>query len=93
VTIAELRKQAADEGINETGFYVKWLENKLLPFLTTKPLLRKKKVAIMRYATIMEDEGQETYIKNFDTKLDAEKWIARQKGEYFGPGDYYIIGE
>jgi len=38
VTVAELRKQAADEGINETGFYMEWLERKLLPFINEQEL-------------------------------------------------------
>jgi len=34
VTIAELRKKAGEEGVNDTGTYVEWLEKKLLPYMS-----------------------------------------------------------
>lgn len=45
---------------------------------------------IMRRPVLMEDEGRHLLIKT-TTKEEALDWIEAQKGEYFGPGDYYII--
>jgi hypothetical protein len=38
----------------------------------------------------MEDEGRTFHVKSFPTMKEAWKWIEAQKGEYFGPGNYYI---
>jgi hypothetical protein len=46
---------------------------------------------VMRRPVLMEDEGRHFPIKDGLTYEAAEAWIAQQKGEYFGPGDYYIF--
>lgn len=48
------------------------------------------KYLIMRSPCLMEDEGRHFYVKNFPTRREAREWIEAQKGEYFGPGSYYI---
>lgn len=50
-----------------------------------------KKYAVMRKPCLMEDEGRHFYIIGFETKPEAQAWIASQKGEYFSPGSYYIM--
>lgn len=45
---------------------------------------------VMRKASLMEDEGREQHMFHTASKQDAETWIADQKGEFFGPKDYYI---
>lgn len=50
----------------------------------------KPKYVVMRRAVLMEDEGREQMIHGYDTQKEAEDWIAEQKGEYFGPQDYYV---
>ena len=47
-------------------------------------------VDIMRHPVLMEDEGRHFLIKSKVERKEAEEWIAKQKGEYFSPGDYYI---
>ena len=49
------------------------------------------KVIIMRYPVLMEDEGRHFFIKGQMTQAEAKKWIDEQKGQYFTPGDYYIV--
>lgn len=51
------------------------------------------RVAIMRRAVLMEDEGRSHLIKIVESKEEATKWIQEQKGQYFGPSDYYIMEE
>lgn len=51
------------------------------------------RIAIMRCPVLMEDEGRHELIKICDTQLEADEWIKDQEGEYFGPGDYYILKE
>lgn len=46
---------------------------------------------VMRYPVIMEDKGRHELVQSFENRTEAEAWVARQKGEYFGPGDYYIV--
>jgi hypothetical protein len=41
----------------------------------------------------MEDEGREHLVRIVDSHEEAVEWIAKQKGEYFGPGDYRIMVE
>jgi hypothetical protein len=38
----------------------------------------------------MEDEGRVSFIRAFDTRVEAEQWIATQKQAYFKPSDYWI---
>lgn len=45
---------------------------------------------IVRKAVLMEDEGREEFVKVYETREAAEKWIKDQKEEYFKPLDYYI---
>lgn len=46
---------------------------------------------IMRKPVVMEDEGRHFAISFVNSRAAAEAWIAAQKGQYFGPGDYYVI--
>ena len=46
---------------------------------------------VMRSPCLMEDEGRHFYIGSFPTLTEAESWIESKKGQYFGPGDYYIL--
>lgn len=48
---------------------------------------------IMRFPCLMEDEGRHFTIKTGLTRKEAEDWIAAQKGQYFSPGDYYLVAE
>ena len=50
-----------------------------------------KKFAVMRSPVLMEDEGRHFFVRDFETKIEAETWIACQKNEYFKPQDYYIL--
>lgn len=45
---------------------------------------------VMRRPCLMEDEGRHFYVKSFSTYEEAQCWIISQKGQYFGPSDYYI---
>lgn len=47
---------------------------------------------VMRKACLQEDEGRESYVASFDDRAKAQAWVDQQKGEYFGPGDYKIVG-
>lgn len=47
-------------------------------------------VVIMRYPVLMEDEGRHHFIMGPLIRKEAEKWIKKQKDEYFMPSDYYI---
>jgi hypothetical protein len=49
-------------------------------------------VVIMRHPVLPEDEGRHQLAKVCQTREEADKWIVAQRGEYFGPGDYYIAG-
>lgn len=49
-----------------------------------------KHFVIIRRAVLMEDEGRENIVKVCRTRAEAETWIAKQAGEYFGSSDYYI---
>lgn len=51
----------------------------------------KANCVIMRHPVLMEDEGRHHLIKTNLTRQEAADWIAKQKGEYFSPGDYYIM--
>lgn len=46
-------------------------------------------VIIMRSPCLPEDEGRHFFERRC-TYQEAKAWIAAQKGEYFGPSDYYI---
>jgi len=52
---------------------------------------REKLVIIMRKPCIQEDEGRHFIERQDLTKKEAEKWIADQVGEYFGPQAFYIV--
>lgn len=49
------------------------------------------KYAVMRKPVLMEDEGREFYINNYETEEEANAWIESQKGKYFRPSDYYVL--
>lgn len=51
----------------------------------------KDPVIIMRHPCLMEDEGRHFYVRGPIEREEAKEWIAAQKGEYFQPGDYYIL--
>jgi hypothetical protein len=51
------------------------------------------RAVIIRRAVLMEDEGREHLVRIVDSHEEAVEWIAKQKGEYFGPGDYRIMVE
>jgi hypothetical protein len=57
-----------------------------------KPQEPEPQVNIMRYPCLMEDEGRHFFISGPMPRAEAEAWIANQKGEYFGPGSYYLTG-
>ena len=48
---------------------------------------------VVRKAVIMEDEGRLELIKPFESRAEAEAWIAAQSNEYFKPWDYVIFAE
>ena len=50
-------------------------------------------VIVMRSPCLMEDEGRHHFVKRFDSRMEAEQWIEKQKDEYFRPSDYYICTE
>ena len=50
-------------------------------------------VIVMRSPCLMEDEGRHHFVRSFTSRKAAEKWIEKQKGEYFNPSDYYICVE
>lgn len=45
---------------------------------------------VMRLPVLPEDEGHHILMHLFHTREDAKDWIAKQKGTYFDPLDYYI---
>jgi hypothetical protein len=47
---------------------------------------------VFRRPVVMEDEGRHFNVEGPLTYSEAETWIAAQAGQYFGPGDYYIVG-
>lgn len=49
-------------------------------------------VIIMRAHCLPEDEGRDFFERKTETIEEANEWIEGQEGEYFGPGDYYIVG-
>lgn len=51
----------------------------------------KNQVLIMRHPVLMEDEGRNFFVNGPMSREEAETWIKAQKGEYFQPGDYYIV--
>lgn len=53
-------------------------------------LKSEKKFMIMRYPVLMEDEGRTFFIDGPMSEEEANDWISKQKGQYFGPGDYFI---
>jgi hypothetical protein len=38
-----------------------------------------------------EDEGRSFLQHTYKTREEAQAWIDKQKGEYFGPGNYSIL--
>lgn len=44
---------------------------------------------VTRRPALPEDEGRHQFVASFPMRSAALKWIAAQKGEYFGPSDYY----
>jgi hypothetical protein len=55
-----------------------------------KQIVGVTRFIVMRSPCLMEDEGRHFYIKSFTSKMKAKEWIAKQKGQYFSPEDYYI---
>jgi hypothetical protein len=49
------------------------------------------KFVVMRRAD-QGDEGIDRESGTFDSRKLAEDWVSSQKGEYYSPGDYYIVG-
>jgi hypothetical protein len=50
-----------------------------------------KRCTIMRSPCLMEDEGRSHLVKICESVEEAQQWIERQRGQYFGPEDYYIM--
>lgn len=48
---------------------------------------------VMRKPSVMEDGGRHSFVDSFAKEEDAYSWIASQKGKYFGPSRYYVVGE
>jgi hypothetical protein len=51
------------------------------------------RTVIIRKAVLMEDEGREHLVKIMNSRQEAIEWVAKQAGQYFGPGDYRILEE
>jgi hypothetical protein len=48
-------------------------------------------VLIVRYPRLMEDEGRHEYVMGPLPRAAAIQWVHDQKGQYFTPGDYYLV--
>ncbi len=69
----------------------KGLENMLGPRPITTPLIEKYTYIVMLRPSTMEDEGRYSYVGQWDSLVDAEKWILTQQHEYHDPGSYFIV--
>lgn len=49
------------------------------------------RVNVMRHPCLMEDEGRHFFVLGPVPREVAQGFIEAQRGEYFGPGDYYIV--